>query len=31
MKTATLQEWDLTKLDKAFGLMQVWDLPELLE
>jgi len=31
MKTATLQEWDLTKLDKAFGLTQVWDLPELLE
>ena len=25
MKTATFKEWDLTKLDKAFGLRQVWD------
>lgn len=24
MKTATFKEWDLTKLDKAFGLKQIW-------
>jgi hypothetical protein len=30
MKTATFKEWDLTSLDDAFGLTQVWDSPELL-
>ncbi len=31
MKTATFKQWDLTSLDKAFGLTQVWDSSELLE
>ena len=25
MKTATFKEWTLTKLDKAFGLRQIWE------
>lgn len=25
MKIATFKEWDLTKLDKAFGLTQIWE------
>jgi len=25
MKTATFKEWTLTKLDKAFGLHQIWE------
>ncbi len=31
MKTAAFKDWDLTKLDKAFGLKQVWDSPKLQE
>lgn len=29
MKIATFKEWDLTSLDDAFGLSQVWDSPKL--